>query len=94
MRDDIEAALRGVIDPELNADIVELGMVSGINILHFTVQRDGTVHDLTILGSDAHACLDRTSVRAIELSLPFMPLPDDFPEDVLEVTAQFSYTIN
>jgi len=71
-----------------------MGMVSGINILHFTVQRDGTVHDLTILGSDAHACLDRTSVRAIELSLPFMPLPDDFPEDVLEVTAQFSYTIN
>ena len=32
MRDDIEAALRGVIDPELNADIVELGMVSDINL--------------------------------------------------------------
>jgi ATP-binding protein involved in chromosome partitioning len=32
MRDDIEAALRGVIDPELNADIVELGMVSGIDV--------------------------------------------------------------
>lgn len=29
-RDDIEAALRGVIDPELNADIVELGMVGDI----------------------------------------------------------------
>ena len=71
-----------------------MGMVSGINILHFTVRRDGTVHDLTILGSDTHACLDRTSVRAIGLSLPFMPLPDNFPEDVLEVTAQFSYTIN
>lgn len=31
-QDDIESALRGVIDPELNADIVELGMVSGIAV--------------------------------------------------------------
>ena len=31
-RNDIEAALRGVIDPELNADIVELGMVGDITI--------------------------------------------------------------
>ncbi len=31
-RDNIEAALRGVIDPELNADIVELGMVGNITV--------------------------------------------------------------
>ncbi len=30
--DDIESALRGVIDPELNADIVELGMVGDITV--------------------------------------------------------------
>ena len=30
--DDIEAALRGVIDPELNADIVDLGMVGDIAV--------------------------------------------------------------
>jgi metal-sulfur cluster biosynthetic enzyme len=29
---DIEAALRSVIDPELGADVVELGMVRGIDL--------------------------------------------------------------
>ena len=29
---DIEAALRGVLDPELGADVVELGMVRGIDL--------------------------------------------------------------
>ncbi len=70
-----------------------MGMVSGTTILSFTVLRDGTVRGLVILGSDAHFSLDRTSVRAIELSMPFLPLPRDFPEDVLEVTAQFSYIL-
>ena len=32
-RDNIEAALRGVIDPGLNADIVELGMVGDITVV-------------------------------------------------------------
>lgn len=70
-----------------------MGLVSGTNILSFTVLRDGTVKGLVILGSDTHFSLDRTSVRAIELSMPFLPLPDDFPEDVLEVTGQFSYIL-
>jgi hypothetical protein len=70
-----------------------MGMVSGTTLVRFTVHRDGSVSGLTILGSDAHFSLDRTSVRAIELSMPFLPLPADFPEDVLEVTAQFSYLL-
>jgi TonB family protein len=71
-----------------------MGMVSGTNILSFTVLRDGTVKGLRILGSETHFSLDRTSLRAVELSAPFFPLPDDFPEDVLEVTARFSYIIH
>lgn len=70
-----------------------MGIVSGTNILSFTVLRDGTVKGLRILGSETHFSLDRTSLRAIELSAPFLPLPADFPQDVLEVTARFSYII-
>jgi TonB family protein len=70
-----------------------MGIVSGTNVVHFTVLPNGTIRDLEILGSDAHFSLDRTSVRAIEASVPFLPLPSDFPEECLEVTAHFSYVI-
>jgi len=70
-----------------------MGMVSGTNTVHFTVTPDGRIRGLEILGSDAHFSLDRTSVRAIESSVPFLPLPRDFPEEYLEVTAHFSYVI-
>jgi len=71
-----------------------MGMVSGTNIVRFTVMPSGRIRGLEILGSDAHFSLDRTSVRAIESSVPFMPLPRDFPEEYLEVTAHFSYVIH
>jgi TonB family protein len=70
-----------------------MGLVSGTNVVRFTVSREGKVVDLTILGSDTHFSLDRTSVRAIELASPFLPLPESFPLDVLEVTAEFSYIV-
>jgi len=70
-----------------------MGLVSGDNIIHFIVSPDGTIRDLRILDSNAHFSLDRTSVRAIEAAAPFMPLPRNFPEEFLEVTAHFSYSV-
>lgn len=71
-----------------------MGMVSGTNMVRFTVMPNGRIRGLEILGSDAHFSLDRTSVRAIESSVPFLPLPRDFPKEYLEVTAHFSYVIH
>jgi TonB family protein len=70
-----------------------MGVISGDNIIRFIVSPDGTISDLRILASDAHFSLDRASVRAIEAAAPFLPLPRNFPEDNLEVTAHFSYSI-
>jgi TonB family protein len=70
-----------------------MGLVSGNNVIRFTVMPDGRLKSLELLNSNAHVSLDRTSIRAIEASVPFMPLPRDFPEDYLEVTARFSYVV-
>jgi hypothetical protein len=70
-----------------------MGAVSGTTIVRFIVMPDGQVRDLEVLESDAHFSLDRSSVSAIEQSIPFLPLPLNFPEEHLEVTACFSYVI-
>lgn len=71
-----------------------MGAVSGTNIIRFVVLPNGSIRDLEILDSDTHFSLDRTSLRAVELSVPFLPLPRNFPEAYLEVTAHFAYTID
>jgi len=53
--DDIETALRGVLDPELGVDIVELGMVRGIEI-------DGTAATIQIALTIA-ACPLRSQIE-------------------------------
>ncbi|MDZ7343142.1 MAG: hypothetical protein ONA90_01370 [candidate division KSB1 bacterium] len=70
-----------------------MGIISGRTRLRFRIYRDGTLHGLELLGFEGHKSLMETSVRAVELSVPFRTLPSDFPEEYLEVTAQFEYTV-
>ena len=70
-----------------------LGAISGNILVHFTVLPSGMVNSLEILNSDAHYSLEQSSVNAINASSAFQPLPLDFPEDRLEVTARFSFSL-
>ena len=70
-----------------------LGAISGDIMVHFTVLPSGVVSKLEILDSDAHYSLEQSSVNAIQTSSAFQPLPSDFPEERLEVTAKFSFSI-
>jgi ATP-binding protein involved in chromosome partitioning len=65
-RDDVEAALRGVIDPELNADIVDLGMVDGIAIEGSRVTIGVA---LTVAGCPMRSQIESDVVRKVR-SLP------------------------
>ncbi|OQX87148.1 hypothetical protein B6D60_04570 [candidate division KSB1 bacterium 4484_87] len=70
-----------------------MGLISGETILKFKVLPGGEVKDVKVLRYKGHLSLKETSVQAILNAAPFKPLPADFPEDFLEVTAKFSYYI-
>jgi outer membrane biosynthesis protein TonB len=68
--------------------------LGGSNIVRFRISRDGKMISTEILGSEGSQALIETSKKAVELSAPFWPLPDDFPREFLEVTAKFHYIVN
>ncbi len=63
----------------------------GMNVLQFRILPDGQLEDLQVLGYEGEQVLVETSERAIEVSSPFLALPEDFPEEYLEVRATFNY---
>ncbi len=70
-----------------------MGLISGETVLRFKVMPNGEVKDLVVLQYTGHESLKETSVNAIKNSSPFRPLPADFPENYLEVTAAFTYYV-
>ncbi len=70
--------------------LIRTGM-KGVVTIRFTIQRDGSITDLTILGSSTIPPYDFAAKKAIELSSPLNPLPKDFPNSSERVTAMFFY---
>lgn len=70
-----------------------LGLIKGVTLLRFRIYPDGRMKKLELLGYEGHKSLMQTSNTAIEISAPFPPLPEDFPEPYLEVTCLFSYFV-
>lgn len=70
-----------------------LGLISGQTVLRFKIMPTGDMRDLTLIDYQGHETLMQTSMRAIEISVPFEPLPEDFPKPYLEITARFNYFI-
>jgi hypothetical protein len=68
-----------------------MGLIHGHTILKFTVHRDGTMTNLQILRHVGHESLEQSSFGAIEAVFPFLPLPEDFPDETLEVTVKLIY---
>jgi protein TonB len=65
--------------------------IAGVVTIRFTIQRDGRITDVILLNSSGHPPYDFAARKAIELSSPLNPLPQDFPNPNERVTAMFYY---
>lgn len=68
-----------------------MGAISAEVRLRFRLQRNGAVEGLETLGYRGHPSLVQTSLNSVKASNPFKPLPDNFPEDMLEMVWTFYY---
>jgi TonB family protein len=65
--------------------------IAGVVTIRFTIQRDGRITDVILVNSSGHPPYDFAARKAIELSSPLNPLPQDFPNPNERVTAMFYY---
>ncbi len=71
----------------------ELGMIDGMTRVKFRIWRDGRLEGPELIDYKGHDLLRDTSLKAVELSADFKPLPPDFPDEYLEIVGTFEYII-
>jgi TonB family protein len=70
--------------------LIQTGL-KGVVTIRFTIHRDGSITDVTILESSGVPPYDFAAKKGIELSSPLNPLPRDFPNETERVTCMFYY---
>ena len=71
----------------------DMGLLEGNTQVRFRIWRDGRLEGPEMIEFEGSPMLRDTSVKAVELSAPFKPLPSDFPDDYLEIVGTFEYLI-
>ena len=66
--------------------------ITGENRIAFTIRKDGTLSDLRIVKSSDHSSLDEESLRIVQDSAPFHPLPALLKKNALTLIWTFHYS--
>ena len=69
----------------------QLGLIHGYTIISFEIAKDGTLLKAEVLEHNGHESLEVSSLESIKAVFPFLPLPANFPEDKLSITARLVY---
>lgn len=63
-------------------------------LVHFIIRKDGTIEGLELKKSTGYPVLDDAAITAIKLAAPFLPLPESFGHDKLNINYTFQYIIS
>lgn len=70
-----------------------LGAVHGYTWVRFRIFPDGHMEDATVIETEGHDSLHRSSLNAVKGAAPFHTLPKDFPDKFLEIEFGFYYLL-
>jgi hypothetical protein len=68
-----------------------LGLIYGHTVIQFQISGDGHLIGFEVLEHNGHESLEQSSINAINSVFPFKPLPANFPEKNLTITARLIY---
>ena len=84
----VKKIAEGQWHPPAGIDI--LGTVK--TVVSFKVARDGTIQDVQVGTSSGNADLDRLAQETIERMASTPPIPENFPDDQIQVSYEFVYS--
>ena len=65
--------------------------MSGELYIMFTIKRKGELGEVEVVRTSGHRILDRAAVKALKDAAPFWPLPDNWPDEQIEINGRFIY---
>jgi len=88
-------ALRDRIERNLHPPpaFARLGVIEGETRLRFRIHPDGHLDGPLLLSSSGHESLDQASLHSVRAAAPMAPLPDDFPDQRLDVVFTYYYFV-
>ncbi|KAA3609786.1 MAG: hypothetical protein D8M58_08930 [Calditrichaeota bacterium] len=68
-----------------------LGIIHGTTKIIFEISKDGKLIEAKVIGHKGHESLEVASLASVKAIFPFLPLPKDFPDETLVITATLVY---
>lgn len=83
---------RFVAQIKSNWNIPQAALVnSGHVVLQFSVHKNGTITEITLVGSSPIVGFDTAAINAVRMSNPTLPLPPEYPLEAALFTVTFRY---